>query len=223
VALLGLVWMAIPFVLFPIAEQWIDSSLAGLLNAAAPLFTALVAALLIRRLPSERQVAGLLIGFAGVVAISLPSFADAHATALGAGLVLLATMLYGVAFNLAAPLEEQHGALPVVWRAQLVAALLVAPLGLASVPGSSFAWSSLLAVTALGCLGTGVAFVAFVTLVGRVGSTRASVTTYFLPGVAVILGALVRAETIAAASLVGMVLVVTGALLVSRPDRLGRL
>ena len=219
IALLGVVWMAAPFVLFGVAQQSIDSSLAGMLNAAAPLFTAVVAALVAGRLPGRRRSAGLLIGFIGVLAISWPSLGGAHATAAGAGLVIAATMLYGVAFNIAGPLQQQHGALPVIWRAELLAAGLVAPFGIATLSDSTFAWSSLAAVAALGCLGTALAFVAFATLAGRVGSTRASVTVYFLPAVAIALGALFRDETIAAVSLVGTVLVTAGAYLTSRSER----
>ena len=219
IALLGVVWMAAPFVLFAVAQQSIDSSLAGMLNGAAPLFTAVVAGLVARQLPSGRRAAGLAIGFAGVVAISWPAARGAEATAAGAGLVLLATVFYGVAFNLAAPLQRHHGALPVIWRTQLVALALLAPFGLAAVPGSSFAWSSLLAVAVLGSLGTAVAFVAFTTLAGRVGSTRASLAVYFVPAVAIALGAVFRDETIAAVSVLGTVLVTAGAYLTSRADK----
>ncbi len=222
IALLGVVWMAGPFVLFGVAEQSIDSSLAGMLNGAAPLFTAAVATLVSRRLPGTRLRAGLSIGFAGVIVISWPSLQGAHATAAGAGLVVLATALYGIAFNLAAPLQHRHGALPVVWRAQLIALALLSPLGVASVPHSTVAWSSLLAVAALGCLGTAFAFVAFTTLVGRVGSTRASVTVYFLPAVAILLGAVFRGETIAVVSLLGTLLVTAGAYLTSRSEGVNR-
>ena len=219
VALLGLVWMAAPFVLFGIAQESIDSSLAGMLNAAAPLFTAVVAGLLARQLPSRRRSAGLAVGLLGVLAITWPSVQDADATGAGAGLVVLATALYGVAFNVAGPLQRAHGALPVIWRAQLVACALLAPFGLVGVPDSDFAWSSLLAVAVLGCLGTAVAFVAFTTLVGRVGSTRASVTIYLLPVVAIALGALLRDETIPAVSVLGTALVTAGAYLTSRGEQ----
>ena len=220
IGLLGAVWMAVPFVLFAVAQQSIDSSLAGMLNGAAPLFTAIVGGVAARQLPSERRALGLAIGFAGVVAISWPSVQDAQATAAGAGLVLLATLLYGIAFNLASPLERRHGALPVIWRAQLVALVLVAPFGIAAVPESTFAWSSLLAVAVLGSLGTAIAFVAFTTLVGRVGSTRASVSVYFLPVVAIALGALARDESIAGISLLGTLLVIAGAYVTSRSETL---
>lgn len=219
IALLGVVWMAAPFVLFGVAEQSIDSSLAGMLNAAAPLFTAAVAALIARRFPSRRRGAGLVVGFLGVLVVSWPSLHGAHATAAGAGLVVVATMLYGVAFNVTGPLQQRYGALPVIWRAQLIALGLVAPLGIVSVSDSAFAWSSLAAVAALGCLGTALAFVAFATLAGRVGSTRASVTVYFLPAVAIALGALFRDETIAGVSLLGTVLVTAGAYVTSRSER----
>jgi drug/metabolite transporter (DMT)-like permease len=218
IALLGLVWMAAPFVLFAVAEQSIDSSLAGMLNAAAPLFTAAVAGLVARRVPSRRRIAGLLIGFLGVLAISWPALRGAHATAAGAGLVVAATILYGIAFNVASPLQQRHGALPVIWRSELVAVGLVAPLGLTTMADSAFAWSSLAAVAALGFLGTALAFVAFTTLAGRVGSIRASVTVYFLPAVAIALGAVFRDETIAAASLLGTVLVTVGAYVTSRSE-----
>ena len=46
---LAFVWMAFPLALFPIAQQWIDSSLAGMLNGAMPLFAAGFAALMLRR------------------------------------------------------------------------------------------------------------------------------------------------------------------------------
>jgi drug/metabolite transporter (DMT)-like permease len=221
IALLGVTWMAAPFVLFGVAQQSIDSSLAGMLNAAAPLFTAVVAALVARRLPSRRRAGGLMIGFLGVLAITWPSLGGAHATAAGAGLVIAATALYGIAFNVAGPLQQRHGALPVIWRAELVAVALVAPLGIATLSGSAFAWSSLAAVAALGALGTALAFVAFATLAGRVGSTRASVTVYFLPAVAIALGALFRDETIAGVSLLGTVLVTAGAYVTSRSELQG--
>jgi drug/metabolite transporter (DMT)-like permease len=219
IALLGVLWMAVPFMLFSVAQQWIESSLAGMINAAAPLFTAVVAGILVRHLPGRIQAVGLAVGFAGVVAISLPSLGEGESTGLGVGLVLLATVLYGCAFNLAAGLQRRSGALPVIWRAQLVSLVLLLPVAAGSVSASEFAWDSLLAVIALGSLCTALAYVLFTTLVGRVGSTRGSVTIYLLPVVAIVLGALVRDESIHLAALLGTALVLAGAYLVSREER----
>ena len=218
VALLGVTWMAVPMLLFPIAEQWVDSSLAGMINGAAPLFTALVAAVAVRRLPGRSTAAGLAAGFAGVIVVSWPALQDPDATALGVALLLLATLFYGVAFNVAAPLQRRHGSLPVLLRAQLVALVLTAPLAAAGVGDSEFAWSSALAMIALGCGGTAVAFVAFTTLAGRVGSTRASVTIYLLPPVAILAGGLFRDEAIGVTALIGTALVLAGAAVMGRSN-----
>lgn len=219
IAALGIVSMALPFLLFPVAQKSIDSSLAGMLNAAAPLFVAVIASMIHRRLPGARQQIGLLVGFAGVVIISWPAIVDAHASVRGVVLVLLATVCYGIAGNLASPLQVRNGALPVVFRAALVALALLIPFGLGGLPSSTFAWSSLVAVGALGVFGTAIALAAFTTLVGRVGATRGSVTIYFLPPIAMVLGAVVRDERIAALSIVGTGLVLLGAYLASRAER----
>jgi drug/metabolite transporter (DMT)-like permease len=219
IAVLGLVWMAAPLLLFPIAQQWIDSSLAGMLNGAMPLFAALTAALLLRRAPRRVQVVGLLLGFTGVAAITWPAVQGASVTALGAFLVILATVLYGVAANMAVPLQQKYGALPVVLRAQLVALLAVLPFALAAIPGSSFEWSSALAMVPLGVGGTGLAFLAMATLVGRAGATRGAVAIYFIPVVATILGVVLRDETVMLVQLAGLGLVLASAWLTSRRDR----
>ena len=216
IAAMGVTWMAIPFICFALAQQWIDSSLAAMINAATPLFVAVVAAGAVRQLPSRYQAAGLVVGFAGVVAISLPSLGSGS-NALGVGLVIVAAILYGFAFNIAAPLQRRHGALPVIFRAQLVAVVLVLPFAVWGATESTFGWGSLLAVAALGSLGTGLAFFWFTTLIGRVGSTRGSVAIYLVPVVAIVLGATLLDETIHPAAVLGTALVIAGAYITSRP------
>lgn len=218
IAVLGLIWIALPLTFFPIAQQWINSAVAGMLNGAMPIFTALVATLLLRELPGRRQALGLVIGFVGVAAISAPA-ADAGGTALiGVILVLAATVCYAVSTNLVAPLQQKYGALPVLARVQWVALLLVLPYGLIGVPDSEFAWSSMLATLAVGILGTGLAFVLMGTLSGRVGPTRASFITYLMPVVALFLGVVFREDRVAGVAVVGAVLVIGGALLASRRE-----
>jgi drug/metabolite transporter (DMT)-like permease len=213
---MAVTWMAIPFTCFAIAQQWIDSSLAGMINATTPLFVALVAAGAVRQLPTRVQATGLAIGFTGVVAVSLPSIGEGS-SALGVALVLLAALLYGFAFNIAAPLQRRHGALPVIWRAQLVAVVLMLPFAIVGATQSSFGWDSLVAVAALGSLGTALAFFWFTTLIGRVGSTRGSVAIYLVPIVAILLGAALLDETIHPAAILGTALVLAGAYITSRP------
>jgi drug/metabolite transporter (DMT)-like permease len=218
VALLGVVWMAVPLLLFPVAQQWIDSSVAGMLNGAVPLFGAAWAVLLLRRPLARAQTLGLLVGFAGVIAIWWPEMEGSRATTLGAGLVVLAVLCYGLALNLAVPLQQRYGSLPVLLRAQLVALLLLAPFGLWSLPGSHLRWGPALAMLPLGILGTGLAFVLMTTLVGRVGGPRGAVATYFIPVVAIALGVVFLGERVAPAALLGTALVLAGAWLTSRRE-----
>lgn len=215
---LGLIWIAVPLTLFPIAQQWIDSAVAGMLNGAMPLFTAVIASVLLRQLPGRLQMVGLVVGFGGIVSIALPS-AEAGATgAVGVILVLVATICYGFATNIVAPLQQRYGSLAVMSRVLWTAFALVTPYGIYGLTRSSFAWDSLLAVAAVGLLGTGLAFVVMGTLVGSVGPTRASFITYLIPVVALVLGVIFRDEVISPVAIVGSVLVIVGALLASRRE-----
>lgn len=181
-------------------------------------FTAVVAAVWSRRLPSRGLVTGLAIGFTGVLAINLPAARD-DAALTGIAMVLAATLLYGVAFNLAGPLETRNGALPVIFRALLIALVIDTPAGIMGLTESSPTASSMVAMVLLGALSTGVAFVAFATLVGRVGASRASVTVYFVPVVALTLGVTALGEPITGLATAGIALVLLGAYLTGRGTR----
>ncbi|MCL1693833.1 MAG: DMT family transporter [Actinomycetia bacterium] len=215
---LGVIWIGIPLTIFPIAQQWIDSSVAGMLNGAVPITAAAWATLLLRRLPGWRQLVGIGVGFVGVIAISAPEVVDSSATALGTVLVVGAVVLYGLSTNLVVPLQQKYGALPVLFNAQLAALVIVVPFGLIQIPGSTWAWSSALAMVPLGALGTGLAFVLMATLVGRVGGPRGSIAIYFVPVVAIVLGVIVRGDALQAAAVAGTALVLVGAWIASRRD-----
>lgn len=222
IAFLGIIWQAIPLSMFPLAEQWISSALAGMLNGAMPLFAALIAAVMLKRVPPSRQIGGLLVGFGGVVAISWPALHGHAATALGVGLVLIAVVLYGLSANLAVPLQQKYGSMPVLLRAELFAALCLSPFAAVGAAHSHWSWASAAAMLPLGILGTGLAFVALATLVGRAGAARGAIAIYFLPPVAILLGVVFRDERVAPIALAGAALVIVGAYLTSRAEPVTR-
>ena len=215
---LSIIWVAIPFSLFPIAQQWINSALAGMLNGGMPIFAAAIASILLRRLPRGAQMAGVGIGFLGVVAIASPSLGEGSSEALGVALVLLATLCYGLAVTIATPIQQRYGSLPVMGRMLGLAAIWTAPLGLVDALDSSWRWDSFMAVAIAGVLGTGLAFVIMGSLAGRVGSTRASFITYVIPVVALLLGVMFRGDVVTVVSIVGVALVIMGALLASQAE-----
>lgn len=215
-ALLGFVWMAFPLTLFPLAQQWIDSSLAGMLNSAMPVMTVVVAWVGFKTPTGSRRLLGVAIGLAGILLIGVPEASTAGTSAVGVGLVLMAVTSYGVAVNIAGPLQRKYGSLPVIARALGFACVMVAPLGVFDGFDSSWDWQSLLACMILGVAGTGFAFVFAAILAGRVGAVRTSIVTYVIPIVAVVLGMVFRDETISALSLIGTVVVLAGAWLATR-------
>jgi drug/metabolite transporter (DMT)-like permease len=106
----------------------------------------------------------------------------------------------------------------VLFRAQLAALVVIAPFGLAAIPGSTFAWGPALAMLPLGVLGTGLAFVLMGTLVGRAGGPRGSIAIYFVPVVAIVLGVIALGETVHPLALLGTGLVLAGAWVTSRRE-----
>ncbi len=219
VLLLSVIWVAVPFTFFPLAQGHINSSVTGLLNGATPIFAAAVAALLFRQWPRGPLAVGIGVGFAGITLISLPSIDDGSSQALGVGLVLAATVCYGFALNLAGPLQQRYGSVPLMARVLALATVWTTPFGLWEIGDADWQLGPLVAVLALGVVGTGFAFALMGSLVGRVGSTRASFITYLIPVVSLALGVTFRDDRVAPLALVGIALVIAGALLASRARR----
>jgi drug/metabolite transporter (DMT)-like permease len=213
---LSVFWVAVPFTLFPIAEQHINSAVAGLLNGGTPIFTALVATVLLRQPPRGAQLLGIAVGFVGVALVSLPSLDDGSSEAVGVILVILATACYGFSVNIAAPLQQRYGSLDLMANVLVLATVWTLPYGLWGIGDSRFELGPVAAVLFLGVFGTGLAFVIMGSLVGRVGATRASMITYVIPVVALALGVIFRDDVVAPLALVGVVFVIGGAFLASR-------
>jgi drug/metabolite transporter (DMT)-like permease len=169
-----------------------------------------------RRWPSRGIALGLAVGLIGGVLMGLPTLGQGRSTTVGVLLILAALVSYGFALNIARPVQMRNGALPVIWRAQAVALVLTAPLGLPELLRARWATGPLLSLLALGVLGTGVAYVLTVMAAGRVGATKASATAFLIPPVALLLGVLVRGEHVATLSVVGGVVCLVGAWLMRR-------
>jgi drug/metabolite transporter (DMT)-like permease len=219
VVVVGVAGNAGPALVLAIAQQWVESSVAGMMNAMAPLAILLVGLMITRRSPGPRQVVGLLVGFGGVLVMAWPSLVGVEAEPLGIALLVLMTIGYGISNNAIPPLAQRYGAVAVIGRAQLVGAVLLLPFGVAGLPGSEFEAPSVVAVLILGVIGTGGGRALNARLIGRTGSSRSSIVTYLIPVVAITLGLLVRDENIATLELVGTAIVLAGAWLTTRAQR----
>lgn len=216
VVAVSVMWVALPFTLFPIAEQHITSAVAGLLNGGTPIFAAIFAMLLLGQPTRGAQLLGIVVGFVGVVFVSLPSIGDGSSETFGVALIVAATVCYGFAVTLAGPLQQRYGSVNLMAKVLALATLWTAPYGLAQIGDARWDPGPVVAVSVLGVVGTGIAFALMGALVGRVGSTRASFITYLIPAVALALGVLFRDDRVVALEYGGVVLVICGAFLASR-------
>ncbi len=215
---LSIIWVAVPFTLFPLAEEHVSSAVAGMLNGATPIFTGLIAGLFFNRRPRGPQLLGIGIGFVGVSLVSLGASSESPSALLGVMMGLGAAFFYGIATNMAGPLQRKYGSVPVMRQMLEWGALMTTPFGLWGLRDSSFSWEATGAVTVLGIFGTGYAFALMATLVGRVGGPRASFLTYVTTVVSMALGAIILDEPIQQLAIIGVALVILGAFLASRRE-----
>ena len=218
IAAVSITWLAFPMTLFPIAQQHVSSSLAGMLNGGIPIFVAIVATVLLRRLPGRAQRIGLGVGVVGIVLIGVPTVSEGKSSAFGVLLVIIAIASYGIATNLAVPLTQTYGSVPIFWRCQLLSLALTAPFGAWGLGDSTFAWRPVGAVILLGVFGTASAFVMMTELGARVGSTRSSAVTYVEAIFALGIGVAVRHDKVVSLQLIGCAVLIAGAWLASRAD-----
>ncbi|RPE45564.1 drug/metabolite transporter (DMT)-like permease [Streptomyces sp. Ag109_O5-1] len=208
---------ALPFSLFAYSELTIPSTLAGICNATSPLWgMALSLVALSEDRPTRIRVAGLGLGFLGVLTV-LGAWEGFHGLDVtGTLMALLASLSYPIGWiyvrRTLAGTGESHlsmtGAQLLLATAQLA---VVTPL-FTSFP-AHVSWVPLLAIAALGALGTGLAVLIQYGLVAEVGPTTAQMVTYFIPVIATAAGVAVLGESLRWSTPVGAVIVLAGAAL----------
>ncbi len=203
-----------PFLLIAAGELQITSSLAGILVAAAPLFTALLA---IRVDHEERshgtRMFGVVLGVVGVVTLLGVDLGGSGDQLLGGLAVVLAAFGYAVGGLV---VKRRLGDRPPLGVAAWIVAagtVLLAPFAVAGLPASAPSLGPVAAVTVLGVVGTGIAFAILFHLIATVGPARTWVVTYIAPGFAVVYGAALLSEPITPVTLVGLALILIGSYL----------
>jgi drug/metabolite transporter (DMT)-like permease len=209
--LVGAVQVAGPFILISAGEEEISSSLAGILVAAAPLWTAVLAIWVDHEERSQGlRLAGVLIGFAGVGLLLGVDLGGGGSELLGGLAVVAAALGYAIGGLL---VKHRLTGLAPVGMSGLVmtaSALLLLPVAFATSPDSFPSLGPIAAVTALGVVGTGIAFVIFYWLISTVGPARSFIVTYVAPGFAIVYGAVFLSEEITPATIGGLALILAG-------------
>jgi drug/metabolite transporter (DMT)-like permease len=210
--------LAIPWFLLSDAERRLPSSLTGLLVATVPLIAVLLAALTGHRDQVDRRgFIGVVIGLVGVAALLGLDIGGGDVGAVAeVGLVAVG---YATGPLLAARYLAGFSSLALAAVSVALVALAYAPLAAWQSPARAPSGEAIAAVIVLGLVCTALAFVAFFELIKEVGSTRATVITYFNPVVAIVLGVVFLGESFNMGTGVGFVLILAGSWLATAPRR----
>ena len=207
----GCINSAIPFCLFAFATLSLSAGFTAVINAVAPLFTAIVAFVWLGERLSRLAVVGLGVGFAGVVLLVSDKLDfDGGAATIGILAAMLASFSYGIAANYTRVKFTGVGSLELATGSQLAASILLLPLCFWFWPDTAPSSSSWVAVLVLGVVCTGVAYILFFRLIARLGPSKAITVTFLVPLTAMIFGALFLNETITMEMLLGCGLILLG-------------
>lgn len=217
---------SLPFSLFATAEQTIPSMLAGICNAATPLFSMLVSVVALSEdRPSRQRFAGVGIGFAGVLTVLGAWQGFSGQDPKGTIMALTAAISYAVGWAYVRRTLSHSGSSNLAMSASQLSIgtlqlLLVTPF-FTSMP-HSYPAKSVLSVLALGALGTGIAFLIQYGLVAEKGPTIGAMVTYLIPIVATAAGVLLLGESLSWNEPVGAVIILIGAALTQRKPKATR-
>jgi len=218
----GAIGSFIPAYLFCLSEIKIDSSLVGMLNASTPLFAVFVGIAFFKMKISRWQLAGIIIGFAGMILLLLPKGSFGWHDMGYAMLVLLATFLYSINVNMVHKTLHEIPSIQIVafaFPVFLIPCLII--LGctgffsqIIHTPLHQFYFSTIAAAT-LGSIGTAFATIYFYKLLKSAGTVFASMVTYGIPFIAVVWG-LVLGEAFSFLSLLSLLVILSGVALCSK-------
>jgi drug/metabolite transporter (DMT)-like permease len=214
ILLIALAQVSAPFILIAAGEQEISSSLAGILVASAPLFTALLA---IRFDSDERaegmRLVGVMLGVIGVGVLLGVDLSGSGDELLGGLAVLMAGLGYAIGGLLAKHKLADRPPIGVAAWVLTAGAVWLVPAAVIGAPDAVPAFGPVAAIVTLGVLGTGIAFAIFYELIATVGPARTFIVTYLAPGFAVIYGVTLLDEKISVTTIGGLALILFGSYL----------
>ena len=211
-ALLGFINNVIPMSLIFWAETIIPSGIAGVLNAAVPLFTVLIAHFYLRQPATAAKLAGTALGMGGVAVLIGWQPVMASGAVIAELAVVLATFfyaassLYGRRFNHLSPYVAACGQLSASTVMLAVLSLLFDHPWRLPAPG----WEPLAAVLALGVFCTAFAYIMYFSILQAAGSLNITLVTFLMPVGALVLGVVFLDESLHVSVLAGLALIACG-------------
>src|SRR3954451_12232621 len=213
---LGAVNAAAPFTLIALAEKRLDASLAAIINASTPLFSAIVGALGGDERLTARRGAGLVLGMAGVgLVVGLAHQTVDAAFLLSAGCSVLAALCYALGTTYAKHALAGEPPNTLAFGQQIAAGSLLLPLVAVSPPPHPGNAGALAALAALAIASTALAYLIYFRLVAEVGPTNTLAVTFLVPIFGVLWAAIFLGERLTVGTLAGGVLILASVSLVT--------
>lgn len=212
---LGALNAAIPFTLVAFATLTITASLAAILNATTPLFTALVSAVWLKEPLTTKKSIGLTGGIIGVALVVGWNPIPLTSAAVAVGAALLAPLSYALAGVYAKTVSSDAPPLALSIGQQLAAGLLLLPFAAVTLPNVPPPLSVVMSVLALALLSTAVGYLIFYKLIARVGATNTLSVTLLIPVFGIVWGKLFLGESIGAVQLIGLAIILISLTLIT--------
>ncbi|WNZ24787.1 DMT family transporter [Leptolyngbya sp. NK1-12] len=210
-SVVGSINSAIPFLLLAFASVSLPAGFTSILNATAPLFGTIVAAVWLKERLTPTRMVGFGLGFAGVVIlIGVPPIAATSAFLVAVLAGLLAALMYAIAAPYIKRSLADVPSLVVTTGSQLGAAVLLLPALPFTIPQQIPSFTVVMAVIALALLSTAFAYILYFRLIQNVGSTKALTVTYLIPLFAMLWGAIILQEAVSLSMLIGCGFVLLG-------------
>lgn len=205
----GLTNSAIPYCLFAYATLDMSAGFASILNATAPFFGALIAALLLKDGLSIHKWMGLAVGFLGVC-ILVSSQRSVEGGWKGVTACLLAACLYAVAAHYSKRQLRDVAPMAIAASSQVASTIVLLPLAIAFWPTVSPGLNPWLAAAMLGLLCTGGALAIYFQLLQRMGAMPSMTVAYLIPLFGVLWGVMFLGESLQWSLLIGGSLILVG-------------
>jgi drug/metabolite transporter (DMT)-like permease len=211
IMVIGLISTAAPATMLSISTEYTSAGFASILNALTPLFSALIAWLWLKEELTLPVVAGITLGFIGVMVMVFDR------ETITSNFVLLpiiagvtGTFLYGLTGNYSRRFAQHVSPIVITAGCQLFSTLFMVPLALLLWPAASIPMQGWIYAVILGVFCTGVAFILFFKLLETVGVVRTVIVTYLVPVFAMLWGTLFLDETITLKMMIGAGLILAG-------------
>jgi drug/metabolite transporter (DMT)-like permease len=207
---------AMPFLFFAIAGKTVDSSISGIINATTTLFSALIAVGLRDATLNPKNLAGVALGFLGVIVAASGGLSHGHASLIGLVLLTVGSFGYALAGTIAKRSLQGQDAVGIVIAQLLLAALMLLPFAAFERPASTLTLFPILAMVTLGVFASGLAYLLSYDLLSRISPTQLSAVTYILPVWSLFWG-WISGEQLGWTSLAGVGIILVAMVLLNAP------